>query len=457
MVRGLRGRLWAWSATAAGVVVAGALTVAPPAQSAPAPAARTVPGAAVGHGTGALRGVRDQVFTGAVGSPTGDKPQSKLWYTDGIWWADMFDSVTKSWHIFRLDRTRETWVDTGTQIDTRANVGGDVLWDGTHLYVATNVVAPSSAANRTGSPARLFRYSYASDTKKWTLDVGFPVAISDVSSESLTLDKDSSGTLWATWTQSKSVYVNNTVGQDTLWGTPFVLPGSGATGLNSDDISTLSAYGTDTGGSSGNNKIAVLWSDQVEGAFHLATHRAGDPRTSWTTQNPLTGRKIADDHINLKRDGEGNLYAAVKTSRETLGQSAVQTFVLRLNGTTGAWKKVAFGTVANCHTRPVLAIDLKSQKMHVFATAPTDKGCLHTGTPGSVYEKSSPLSSPAFPSGRGTRVIQDPSSWSLNDATTTKQNVTPESGIVILASDVRTKRYWHLDIPPSGNSLGQDQ
>jgi hypothetical protein len=34
--------------------------------------------------------------------------------------------------------------------------------------------------------------------------------------------------------------------------------------------------------------------------------------------------------------------------------------------------------------------------------------------------------------------------------TGTKQNVTPATGLVILASNDDTRRYWHADIPLSG-------
>jgi hypothetical protein len=124
----------------------------------------------------------------------------------------------------------------------------------------------------------------------------------------------------------------------------------------------------------------------------------------------------------------------------------VQTYVLSLNPKTGVWKKIAFGTVADCHTRPLLAIDLASRRMHVFATAPTGQGCAHTGTPGAIYQKSASLDTLTFPAGRGSAVVRDPQSPYLNDPTTTKQNVTPESGIVVLASNVKTKRYWHVDV-----------
>src|SRR4051795_7899237 len=107
-------------------------------------------------------GYQDQSYTGATYAPTSDKPQSKLWYAQGSWWADMFDTVSRTWHVFRLDRSTQAWTDTGVRIDDRPNSLADVLWDGTHLYVASHVVTiASDSATRpsaAGSPARLYRY-----------------------------------------------------------------------------------------------------------------------------------------------------------------------------------------------------------------------------------------------------------------------------------------------------------
>ena len=89
-------------------------------------------------------------------APTEDKPQSKLWYAHGSWWADMFDTTSGDWHIFRLDRGTQQWIDTGVPIDDRPDTLADVLWDGTHLYVASHVVTVSEPfhpmSNRRGRP-----------------------------------------------------------------------------------------------------------------------------------------------------------------------------------------------------------------------------------------------------------------------------------------------------------------
>ena len=70
--------------------------------------------------------------SGAGGASTGEKPESKLWWNDGRWWASMFDSTSRTWHIFYLDRSAspKKWVNTGTVIDPRPNSRADTLWDG---------------------------------------------------------------------------------------------------------------------------------------------------------------------------------------------------------------------------------------------------------------------------------------------------------------------------------------
>jgi hypothetical protein len=398
-------------------------------------------------------GYKGLSFAGAGEAPTADKPQSKLWFHDNSWWADMFDTASKTWHIFRLDRAKQKWTDTGTRIDDRASTRADALWDGTHLYVASNVLAESSSVNVAGKPARLYRYSYDTGARTFTLDSGFPVAINDYSSESLSLAKDKRGVLWATWTQNKKVYINSTDGTDSSWGKPFVPDVSGASDLKDDDISAVSAYGK--------SAVGVMWSNQKTSAFYFASHSDDAGRTSWTGRTALSDPGVADDHINLTQlegdESSGRLFAAVKTSLDTEGSdSAAQNLVLGLNLSTGKWDKATFGTFADCHTRPKIVIDGANQTLHVFATAPSsgDGQCPHPGTAGTVYEKTTPVSKLSFPSGRGTPVIRDADSAGMNNPTGTKQNITPASGLIVLASNDETQRYWHADIPLSGSDPG---
>src|SRR3712207_5986342 len=83
-------------------------------------------------------GYRDFSFAAnAVDNPTGEKPQSKLWFNDGVWWASLFDRSSEEYRIYRYDWSAHTWSDTGTLIDERNTSKADTLWDGTHLYVVS--------------------------------------------------------------------------------------------------------------------------------------------------------------------------------------------------------------------------------------------------------------------------------------------------------------------------------
>jgi hypothetical protein len=382
-------------------------------------------------------GFKDQSFTGAGDDrPSGSKPESKLWWNDGSWWADMWDANSLSHHIFRLDLLTQHWVDTGVQLDDRPSTRSDTLWDGTHLYVASHVHTSCDCSTSSfGNPSRLYRFSYDPLLQTYTLDAGFPVTINDTASETLVIDKDSTGTIWATWAQDDQVEVAHTVGgDDHVWSTPFVLPVSGATGLKSDDISSLVAFG--------GNKIGVMWSNQITSAMYFAIHVDGNPDTQWDpSRTAVQGPNYADDHINLKSiqaDNSGRVFAVVKTSLNDLpnpNPNAPLIMVLVRNPSTGDWSSTVFSRVRDNHTRAILVLDNQHNVIHVFATAPV--------TGGAIYEKTSPINNISFPDGLGTPVIEDPANPDLGNATSTKQSVNSTTGLVVLATNSTTFYYWH--------------
>jgi PKD repeat protein len=376
-------------------------------------------------------GYRDHSFNGAGTAPTGSKPESKLWWNDGSWWANMWDTGSGDFHIFRLDELTQTWIDTGVAVDTRAGTRADTLWDGTHLYVASHVF---SDAPKSGYPSRLYRFSYNPLAQTYSLDPGFPVSINNHRTETLVIDKDSTGKLWATWTQGSQVMVNRTTTGDASWGSPFLLPVSGATKLSSDDISSVVAFG--------GNKVGVMWSSQTNSAVYFAVHADGQPDSSWQqSRTAIAGPNYADDHINLKslQAVGGRVFAAVKTSLEDVPNSnpnMPQIMLLSRDPATGDWSSAVFGRISEDHTRPIVMIDETNRELHVFATAPV--------TGGAIYEKTSPLDSISFPSGLGTPVIRDGATPNVNNVTSTKQTVNSRTGLVVMASnDSSSGNYWH--------------
>jgi PKD repeat protein len=394
-------------------------------------------------------GYQDMSTAGSGGAASGEKPTSKLWFNDGSWWGVLFDSVSRTHHIFRLNRITQTWIDTGVRVDDRPGSRADVLWDGQRLYVASALFASSSTSGSPGNPARLYRFGYDVATDTYSLDSGFPVAVGDYSTEALTIDKDTSGTVWAAWVQGAQVYVNRSTVSDASWGTPTSLAGlssgtvQGATGLDPDDIAAVVAFGT---------KVGIMWSNQVASAMYFAVHDNGDPVDVWqAARTAVQGPKSADDHINLKTlqgDPAGRVFAAVKTSLDDspgTPTSAPQILVVGRDPASGDWSSAPFGRVSDCHTRPVLMLDSQRQVLHVFATAP-EGTCQFAGQAGTIFEKTSPMSNLSFPLGKGTPVIRDIASPNMNNVTSSKQSVADATGLVVVATNDVTKRYWHADV-----------
>jgi hypothetical protein len=384
-------------------------------------------------------GFRDFSYrdAGRVETPTADKPQSKLWFHDGTWWGLLYSTLAHATRIHRLDPATQTWVDAGTGVDSRPTARADVLSDGDTLYVVsgTTVVSewgnPPADADVAAGSAELSRYRYDAAAKTYRLDPGFPVTVHEGSTESITLAKDSTGTLWVTYTQHDQVWVNRTVGSDTEWGEPFVLPDAGAN-VHYDDISTVTTL---------DGAVGVMWSNQITRRFYFAMHHDGDPATAWTTEVAYGGgvggciAGCANDHLDVRSvrsDGSDRVFAAVKTANRNTGQPFI---VLLVRDRRGNWTNTVFGTVEELHTRPMVAIDEEHRRLFLFAVAPEIGGA--------IYYKETSLDAPSFDPGPGTAFIEGAEDADISNPTTTRQPVNSASGLVVLASANSNARYWH--------------
>ena len=417
-------------------------------------------------------GHKDGPYVNGTGGISGSKPESKLWYTgDGRWWGSIWDDTLKHFYIFQLNTSTNTFVNTGVEIDDRNGSRADTLWDqaaGT-LYVASQHQSDAGATGSGSSfAARLYRYTYNSSTHVYSLDTGFPATIrSGLQSETLVIAKDSTGMLWATWTQpsggNRLVYTNHsTVGNDASWSTPAILPvgtqGVGVT-TDKDDISSIIAFKQD----STHNAVGVFWSNQADIKDYFAVHVDGVADNIWTAETAIAksgGNPLpADDHINLKTDSTGRVYAMIKNSNDSSSLPEVELLVRPQSA--GAVNNWAASVLSKglTHTRPILLIDEPAGMLFAFLTGPTPPDT--TGASGgTIFEMTSPMSSISWtPSSPGTAVIRDDASPRMNNPTSTKQNVTSASGIVVLASDdsdsstpAGHRNYWHYQAALSGGS-----
>jgi hypothetical protein len=382
-------------------------------------------------------GFRDFSYGSSVSAPTGQKPQSKLWFNDGRWWGVLWNSSTAKYQIYKFDVSSQSWTSTSTVVDPRRRSQADVLWDGSKLYVAS---AQKVGTTSTDLRLLLYRFSYSTSSKAYSLDSGFPVSVASVAPEAAVLDKDSTGRLWLTYTDNngasgRSVFVTHSTSSNASWVTPYVLPVPNATNLNTDDISTLVSYGNNSG-----RYIGVLYSNQNDATLNFASHPDGAADTAWTRTVVNGGPKIPDDHLNIKSlmsDDSGRVFAIVKTSLNDKSPSVPSDPLIVLwvlsNGT---WSSTTVWTVAENATRSIVLLDSQHRRVYAFAAAPCCSG-------GVVYMKQSSYENLGFPSGLGTPFIQSSTDPEINNPTSTKQELNASTGLLVEAGDDSTRYYLH--------------
>ncbi|MGH2699558.1 MAG: hypothetical protein ACRDJL_10245 [Actinomycetota bacterium] len=359
---------------------------------------------------------------------TGQKPESKLWFHDGEWWAAMLDPELEGAHtIHRL--ADETWVSTGVVIDSRPSIKEDVLSLGNKLYILAR-------ANGDAGDNKLMRFTYASGSYSPDTDFDVPVTVPGTRPEALTLARDSLDNLWVSYEQGGEIYVARTEGSDhTQWGVPFVIPVLGATGVLVDDISAVVSFSDNTGPA-----IGVMWSNQSADKISFAVHRDGAPDTSWSEETALSGALEANDHINMKT-AQDQIFSVVKTSHTADEQPIIR---LLVRSPSGSWEPhpVTFRSEGD-KTRPiaVLHVDPSENKAYVFMTI--DEGHLAEG----IEYKATSLDDISFPT-HSTPFIRGGNGEAINNATSMKANATAASGIVVMASG--GSHYWWNRLGGSG-------
>jgi hypothetical protein len=186
----------------------------------------------------------------------------------------------------------------------------------------------------------------------------------------------------------------------------------------------------------------VAWSNQTDAALYFAIHADGASDSTWTASPAIRSPLIADDHVNLKSlqtDGSGRVFAVTKTSLTDASSPnpADPVVLLFVRDPARGWSNYPVWRIGDgAITRPILVIDESNLVLHVYATS-SESG-------GTIRQKSSPISSISFPTGQGSVFLRDASQTNaLNNATTTKQNATRASGIVVLASNDTAGYYWH--------------
>jgi hypothetical protein len=336
----------------------------------------------------------------SVAQSSGEKPQSKTWEHAGFWWSVMPDR-TGTW-VWRLDGS--SWTQA-LRLSTNVNAKADVKASGD----LTHILLVNGGSTQLASIEYVGAGSYA----PWTLRPGL-VSIPLSSNETATLDVDSTGRMWVGADSGSTIQVRYSDGVYANWSTPITI----ASGISSDDISVITAMP--------DHSIGVLWSNQNTKRFGFRTHHDGDAPGAWSadelpaSQSALNiGGGMADDHMNVAVASDGTLYAAVKTSYDSGGQTKIALLVRRPNG---AWDNLY--NVDTSGTRPIVLLNEAAGRLIVAYAASEGKANI-------VYRETSTAAIVFGP--RQTLI-----SGSVQDVSSSKQNFT--SDVALLASTGSTAK-----------------
>jgi len=360
------------------------------------------------------------------------KNQSKLFLADGSWWGVLQEPTTREARIMRLDWTTQRWHDTGVVVDDRSYARADVLFFDHTLYV--------TSAGGSESPAHAVQvavFDYDPKTAHWSARPDYPVTLTNTGVESSVIERADDGTLWVTFIEAGRLLVAHS-GRDLHdWVAPY-RPVVAGTEVATDQVGMVAVGG----------EVLLLWSNQNDDAIYATAHRDGRPDDDWAESTVLLqGLKLADNHVNIKALPDGRVFAAVKTSLDTVPNNQPGwDQILLLSRVGGVWSSAQVGQIRDRHTRPIVLLDTSSADALVFATTPFAGG--------TIVMKSAPFSDLQFQVGRGSEVIATTADAKLNDSTSTKQPLDASTGLVVLASDDTTGHYTHLAASLGGPAPG---
>jgi hypothetical protein len=187
----------------------------------------------------------------------------------------------------------------------------------------------------------------------------------------------------------------------------------------------------------GGDKIGVVWGNQNLREYAFRFRRDGDPETTWSPKeiidccNSQDGG-VADDHLSLRAAPDGRLFLIAKDS---IGAGNLYLYVRGVNGGWGQKARVDSDPETQ-PTRPTLALHVENDQAYAV---------YRNSTGGKTYVARSSMSSTGF----GLRCVFLNVGTSM---TSTKQNVTASTGLVVAHSETGQIFSARLDLPSTPGS-----
>ncbi|MBL8293197.1 MAG: hypothetical protein JNN08_15225 [Bryobacterales bacterium] len=278
-------------------------------------------------------------------NPTQDKPQSKLWFAQGSWWAWLPDRGGSG--IWR--RTAAGW-QRDSELDgvLRGLPGQADVWADGETVRAVLVESRRLAVVGLRFEARLGRYRPTGDAAVHDVGPGL---------ETATIARDGRGRWWIAYAEGRQMWVR--VSQDRagkVWTPPIAVSQEPA---SEDDICAITAM---PGG------VAVLWSNQATETVYFRRHDDRAKAEVWADPEVVDrGNRTADDHLNTAVGRDGTLYLASKNSVDRIGHTQL---VLHIRDPRGRWKSHPYAprTALAEPSRPIVLLGGDEERYFLLHT-----------------------------------------------------------------------------------------
>jgi hypothetical protein len=284
-----------------------------------------------------------------LSTTTGEKPQSKVWFHAGRWWAVLPSRAvtpTGTW-LWRLGADNR-WTNV-LRLSSSTSAKADVRPVGELAHVLLHAGSSQLVS---------LQYVAAQQTYLLWTQRPTPTTLSVSGSEIATIDVDSTARMWLATESSSDVLVYYSDSPYVTFHGPLVV----AEDIDSDDISVVTALRLP-----GFAAIGVLWSNQNTQRFGFRLHPDGVDPMQWlpdevpAAQSALhVGHGMGDDHMNVKVGADGTLYAAVKTSYNTSGFPQIALLVRHPDG---EWDDLY--EVDDEGTRPIVILNEAADSVRV--------------------------------------------------------------------------------------------
>ncbi len=434
-------RRWFNLALVIALVVVGVSAVAAIATSqrpgpSPAPTGSGAPGPSAGPSASAAPGITSAAFRGPawpltlVHRPLDNPGSAKSWFAFDHWWA-VLPAANGESRIFRLDDKTQAWVDTGTLVDPRAAAHADVVWDGTHLLVAS---APDRVT--AGSGITFSRFGYQTAIQRFVIDPDYPISLSPTGGQ-VWIDRDPGGRLWVALVTQGSLRVAHSTTDDAHW-----------TGLAPFSPAGARAIGALTFASA-SDAMSLVYSFVGEAAFHVASPTAaGD----WSDDRvDLVGAQASPTELEATVAGSAGkrmLVVVARTPSTGLGNNLLPAVFAAVRNGPSDWRQGVVNRVKDNVGRFAVVLDQTAGLLTVVAAHPNGGGQL--------VAKSAPLATLSFDTGSGTELVTSASDPELDVPASPRRLAPISTPALVLAADQTTGHIVHAliadrtaTLPPS--------